>query len=203
MKSSTQEVLPAVGSAMGGGYYAGRIRIDDQVFALIVAPKAGGEHDFAELLPEAADVPGAASWSDGIVNTAALVDAGSDLAKWARDLRIGGFDDWYLPSLDELEIIYRNLKPTSDRNYVYNRSGLNLSAAEPTRPYTLNEPTQTQADAFKAGSAEALDDTWYWSSTKHASDSDSAWFQTFNYGRQNSSSVYDEGRARAVRRLPI
>lgn len=203
MKSSEQEILPIIGTAMAGGFYAGRIRIDGQAFALIVAPKAEGQQEDVQLFPRAKDVPAAASWNDGLANTKALAEAGSGLAQWALGLQIGGFDDWYLPSLDELEIIYRNLKPTSEENYVYNRSGLNLSAIEPTRPYTLDNPAQTQADAFKEGSAEAFDDRWYWSSTKHASDSYCAWYQDFGNGLQGYDGVYYDYRARAVRRLHI
>jgi len=203
MKSSTEEITPIIGTAMGGGFYAGRIRIDGQVYALVVAPKEDGEQDDAELLPRSMDLPGAASWNDGLANTKALAEAGSELAKWALDLRIGGHDDWYLPSVDELEIIYRNLKPTTEDNAVYNRSGLNLSAIEPTRPYTLTEPAQTQAEAFQDDGAEAFAERWYWSSTKHASDSVYAWGQGFYDGYQGYNGVSDDYRARAVRRLPI
>lgn len=203
MKSSPSEIQPIIGTSMAGGFYAGRIIIDGQHFALIVAPKQEGHQSDACLFDDAIAVPAAASWNDGLANTKALAEAGSDLAQWALGLRIGGFDDWYLPSVDELEILYRNLKPTSDENYVYNRSGLNLSALEPTRPYTPTDPSQTQAELFKAGGAEAFDDRWYWSSTKHASYSDYAWYQSFDDGRQGCDNVDDTYRARAVRRLPI
>jgi hypothetical protein len=203
MKSSASEIQPIIGTSMAGGFYAGRIVIEGKHYALIVAPKAEGEHAPIRMFNDSKDVPAAASWNDGLSNTNALAEAGSILAQWVRGLRIGGFDDWYLPSVDELEILYRNLKPTSDENYVYNRSGLNLSALEPTRPYTPTDPSQTQAELFKAGGAEAFDDRWYWSSTKHASDSDFAWGQYFGSGGQSYVSVGSSDRARAVRRLPI
>lgn len=40
--TSNTEITPIIGTSMGGGFYAGRIRIDGQLFALIVAPKAEG-----------------------------------------------------------------------------------------------------------------------------------------------------------------
>ena len=44
---------------------------------------------------------------------------------------------------------------------------------------------------------------WYWSNTQHASYSDYAWFQGFDYGDQDSTLKLTELRARAVRRLAI
>lgn len=203
MKSSLTEIVPIIGTIMGGGFYAGRIVIEGQHYAIIVAPKAEGQQDDMCLLDDSIDLPTASSWNDGLGNTKALAESGSELAQWALGLRIGGFDDWYLPSVDELEILYRNLKPTTEENYVYNRSGLNLSAIEPTRPYTLTDPAQTQAALFKEGGSEAFTDRWYWSSTKHASYSGCAWLQDFSSGNQDYYYVCSGYRARAVRRLPI
>lgn len=203
MKSSTAEILPIIGTAMEGGYYAGRIRIDGQVFALIVSPKAEGEHKGSAWIGRYKDVPEAQSYHDGAANTAAMVKAGSKLGKWARGLKIGGFDDWYLPSQDELEVIYRNLKPTERKNYCYMRSGINLNAVEPTAPYTPDFPLQTQAEAFQSGGAEAFEEAWYWTSTQSASTSYYAWYQYFYTGYQTNGTKSYVGRARAVRRLPI
>lgn len=203
MKSSTEEIIPIIGTAMGGGFYAGRINIEGQAFALIVAPRALGEHPPIRWIDGDKDVPGAKSYFDGLANTNAMAESGSVLAQWIRGLRIGEHDDWYLPSQDELEIIYRNLKPTTEENFAYNRSGMNLSAVEPTRPYTLDVPAQTTAEAFQEGDEQAFADNWYWSSTQHASVSDCAWYQGFDSGDQDYGGTYGKLRARAVRRLPI
>lgn len=203
MQSSTNEIPTIIGTAMGDGFYAGRIMIGEQAYALIVAPKAEGEHEDAIWIDDYKDVPNAKSYNDGLANTQAMTEAGSELAKWAQDLRIGGNDDWYLPSQDELEIIYRNLKPTTRENYCYARSGINLSAIEPTRPYTPAFPVQTLAEAFQQGDEQAFETEWYWSSTQHASDSNCAWFQDFRDGNQFDDDKFYECRARAFRRLPI
>lgn len=199
----TANTLPAIGSPMDGGFYAGRIRIGEQAYALIVAPKGEGEHDDTIWIKNYQDVPGAKSYNDGLANTQAMAEAGSALAKWAQGLRIGGHDDWYLPSLDELEIIYRNLKPTTRENSCYARSGINLSAVEPTAPYTPTFPVKTQAEAFQEGGEQAFASAWYWSSTQHASTSDSAWCQHFDHGSQYYGYKDYELRARGVRRLII
>lgn len=197
-------ILPAIGALFEGGFFAGLIQLDDDTrYGLIVAPKAEGQHDDTEWIDDYQAVPGAQSYNDGFTNTEAMAEAGSELAKWARDLRIASFDDWYLPSQDELEILYRNLKPTTRENYCYARSGINLSAVPPTRPYLPSSPVQTSAEAFREGGAEAFDDVWYWSSTQHAAHSHYAWCQTFYNGSQLSLSTNDRPRARAVRRIPI
>jgi hypothetical protein len=188
---------------MAGGFYAGRIRIADQLYAIIAAPKAEGEHKPAIWIPGNKAVHGARSYNDGLANTTAMADAGSKLAQWALGLRIAGFGDWYIPSQDELEVMYRNLKPTAEKNWCYARSGINLHAAEPTLPYTPDLPVQTVAEAFKAGADEAFDADWYWSSTQHVSPSDFAWYQGFGDGYQYYSYTDNEFRARAVRRLVI
>ena len=189
MKSSVQEILPIIGTGMDGGFYAGRIRIDSQVFAMIVAPKSEGEAKPTIWIPKAKELSGAKSYYDGLANTKAMAEADSKLAQWAIDLRIAGHDDWYLPSQDEFEIVYRNLKPTTEQNWCYARSGINLSAVEPTRPYIPSFPVQTLAEAFQAGGEQAFEADWYWSSTQHAAYSLYAWAQTFNHGDQNGTSI--------------
>ncbi len=203
MKASTKEILPIIGTALDGGFYAGRIRVGEQPFALIVAPKADGEHDDSSWNGSNKFVSGALSYFDGRANTLAMAEAGSKLAQWARSLRVVDFDDWYLPSQDELELCYRNLKPGIAQNWGYSRSGINLSALLPTYPYTPELPVQTVADAFQADGAEAFDLAWYWSSTQHASDSECAWGQDFYDGDQSDIRKDDKFRARAVRRSPL
>lgn len=195
--------VPQIGSAFEGGFLTGYINIEGKAFALIVAPKLDGEHDDIAWNGSSKRVAGAQSYCDGRTNTEAMAAAGSALAEWARGLRIGGFDDWYLPSQDELEICYRALKPTGEENALYGRSGCNASALPPTHPYTAELPAQTPADAFKEGGAEAFDDVWYWSSTQHAGIDDCAWCQYFGNGGQGSTLKDDQLRARAVRRIAI
>jgi len=187
-----------------GGFYAGRICLDGKDYALIVAPKEGGEHDDAPWNENAQQIEGALSYDDGLANTQAMAAAGSALAQWAQGLTLGGFSDWYLPSQDELEVVYRNLKPAGGENFCYARSGINLSSQPPARPYTPESPSQTAAEPFRAGSCEALDDeAWYWSSTQHAANPDYAWAQLFGGGHQNDFHKVLKLRARAVRRSAI
>ena len=203
MNAPTATNSPAIGQPFEGGFYAGSFQLAGILYAIVVAPKAEGEHEDAPWIRNYAAVPGARSYDDGLANTDAMVAASSLLAKWARDLRINDRDDWYLPSQDELEILYRNLKPGTEQNTCYARSGINLSVIPPTRPYIPEFPLQTSALAFQAGGEQAFGTRWYWSSTQHAALSDYAWCQNFYAGSQYGGSTNSKFRARAVRRIPI
>lgn len=204
MPTIAETVIPTVpGTPFAGGFFAGLFTIGAEKFALIVSPKASGENLGSVWNKSDKDVSGANSYFDGLANTNAMAADGSKLAKWALGLEIDGHKDWYLPSQDELEIAYRNLKPTGEKNYCWARSGINLSAVEPTRPYTPEFPEQTAAEAFREGGDEAFGSSWYWTSTQHASDSSYAWCQGFYYGYQYSRGKHHGLRARAVRRLKI
>lgn len=201
--NAPEPIALTIGQPYKGGFYAGKIAVAGIAHALILAPKAEGEHAPAIWIPRDKDLPAAKSYFDGLTNTNAMREAGSKLAAWSCDLRIGGFDDWYLPSQDELELLYRHFKPGTTENWCYERAGINLSALPPTYPYTPEFPVQTSAEAFRAGGVEAFAENWYWSSTRNAANSDYAWCQNFDYGFQDYFSKGIQLRARAVRRIPI
>lgn len=102
--------LPQPGTAFGGGFYAGRFYIGADAYALIVSPKAEGQIEPMPWNKSLKSVAGATSYCDGLTNTMAMAKAGSALAKQILKLRIGGFDDWHLPSRLQLLIAYHELK---------------------------------------------------------------------------------------------
>jgi hypothetical protein len=179
----TQEIQ--IGAPHEGGYYAGRISVNGEQFAVIVAPKDGGEFVDVEWGDDDTDVKGALSLCDGHANTVAMAAADSDVAKKVLALQIGGFTDWYIPAQDELELCYRAFKPTTETNSLWNRSGINVSAIPPTYPYSTDAPAQTTNELFKAGGSETFDARAYWSSTQHTDDSGYAWLQHFLGGYQD------------------
>jgi hypothetical protein len=208
-----------IGAPYGGGYYGGSIAIGGKIYALIVAPKAEGQKTLAWKNDWSA-TPGTLSVNDGFANSEAMNNDEHPAAQFCRSLKIGGFDDWYLPSRDELELLYRNLKPTTDVNYVYaNRAkrwgikpgqyngvdesgnGYNAASVPAGHAYTEHDPAQTTAEAFQDGAPESFDDRWYWSSTEF--DSVYAWFQHFVDGYQGYDFKYCDGRCRAVRKILI
>ncbi|WP_317205450.1 DUF1566 domain-containing protein, partial [Janthinobacterium sp.] len=129
--------------------------------------------------------------------------AGSMLAAAALALTIEGFADWYIPSRDELELVYRHFKPADEENYADGLDGVNASSTPAGAAYTEAAPGQTDVETFKAGGADAMDDYWHWSSTQSAPDPSHAWFQGFDGGYQFYDFTSYAGRARAVRRLII
>jgi len=64
-------------------------------------------------------------------------------------------------------------------------------------------PTRREQRVLYANAKEHFQPAWYWSGEQHASLSVNAWLQYFNYGYQDSDGKGFQGRARAVRRLPI
>jgi hypothetical protein len=139
-------------------------------------------------------------------------------AQFCEGLSIGGFSDWYLPARDELELCYRNLKPTTDANNTSARplsgitypegndvsgdtTGINRNSDPTGAAYTSGNPAQTSVTAFQTGNTEAFASALYWSSSEYSSTV--AWYQTFANGGQNSLAKNGYGYVRAVRRVAV
>ena len=100
-----------------------------------------------------------------------------------------GGSEWYLPAMDELELLYRNFKPNNadNRDDTRNRvfpgtqvSGTNPSSAIEGFQYENSPriPDVTFLDLFKEGNAQAVDQLRYWSTTD-ADEDGRAWDQVF------------------------
>jgi len=100
-----------------------------------------------------------------------------------------GGSEWYLPAMDELELLYRNFKP----NYVNNRDdtrsrnfpgtqvvGTNPSSDPQGSQYENNPrvPEKTPALGFRETEAAAIDQSRFWSTTDTDEDG-RAWGQGF------------------------
>jgi hypothetical protein len=195
--------VPAdIGAPYEGGFYGGLIRSHDgaKTLAVVWAPKAQGETT-GPWLPSAADVPDARSCVHSMDNTRAMADAGSPLAQWALAQQINGHADWCIPARDVLELGYRHLKPTTDKNWRGFRDGDNPSAIPSGYPYTDAMPAQTTVEAFRAGGAEAFSAEWYLASTQYSAGS--AWLQNFYYGYQGYGLKTVEARVRLVRLIQL
>lgn len=64
-------------------------------------------------------------------------------------------------------------------------------------------PNRREQALLYANCKEEFTPNWYWSSETHASDGDYAWLQDFSHGGQGNGRKSYDGRARAVRRIPI
>lgn len=189
-----------IGTPLEGGFFGGVLHAFDAKFAIIWAPKAQGEIKGA-WLPEYADVAGATSCFDSMANTRAMAEAGSPIAQTALAAVINGYKDWCIPARDVLEMGYRYLKPTKQKNAASFRDGDNASSLPAGYPYTSSTPKQTAHPAFQDGAAEAFEHAWYWSSTQYSELH--AYNQRFDCGFQYYDFKEYEGRCRFVRLIQL
>jgi hypothetical protein len=148
-----------IGDAYGGGFYGGLINIDGLIYRLVLATKSA-----ETISPANASRPGGAGGSryDGALNTTQTANnAGAVYCRSYIDPL--GNNDYYMASMDEWEVIQRNLKNTADLNDV--GYGANPNSVPPGAAYTSTDPAQTSVPAFRAGGAQALATDTYWTST--------------------------------------
>jgi len=220
---------PSVGDPYRGGYFAGQINDGGTIYNLIVAPVTSGalEGQFGGSTPSTiqwktfvagpdttaqSEVYGATAtvantgatfpMFDWVVNGATGPNAGTYDATNATGTGIGGYNDWYIPAKNELEILYRAFKPdttANDTNY-----GANANAVPATGNYTAGDPVQTTVADFQSGGSQAfVTTTYYWSATENSSLTTSAWRQWYVSGLQVGTANKDlTYYARAIRRVP-
>jgi hypothetical protein len=197
-----------IGQPYGGGFYAGQIGVSGvATHYLIIGPVASAQNSSKTYKNAQTATTGADSVIDGPQNTADIVADGSSTvypaAHFCNDLVIGGFSDWYLPALNELEVCYYNLKPTTSNNIT--SVGINPNAIPPRASnYTTGDPAQTSAAAFQNPSgAETLETGIYtWSSTEGSTTG--AGMKFFANGQQLPDVVKNyAANVRAIRRIPV
>ena len=193
--------LPTLGAALGGGFFSGQFQLAGERFALIRAPKALGFHAPVRWGEAGILIPSADSVVDGLANTRALAEAGNELGTWALGLSIAGHEDWYIGSRDETELVYRAFKPTAQDNWCSFRDGDNPSSLPPGYPYTAQHPAQSPLAIFQEGGEEALEATYYHTSTQDGPDG--AWIQDFDGGGRDGGRKDGARPAFAVRRIKV
>lgn len=183
-------------------------------FRKILAPKASGQaNDLAYKNTQTAAPTECITTNEGLRATLAMCAAGDATAypaAWfCRNLNIGGYNDWFFPSRDEMELVSRNLNPRAGT--IGTASRVNAS----TRTYTVSGaygdattgqcedlnsspqslgyatggiPALTAATAFQPGGSEVMNTgagvIYYINSTEF---SDTAcWCQNYN----TSSTVF-------------
>ena len=197
-------VVPTIGSAYQGGYFAGQVSTAGNGIAdynLVVGPVASAENTSIQFKTTNTNDAGAGSLIDGPANSASMNDASHPAAQFCEALTIGGFTDWYMPARLELDIYYFNLKPTTNANVT--TTGVNAYAV-PARAsnYTSGTPAQTSAAIFKDTGAEDYSIVGlYWSSTQ--TDAVNGWSRYFLNGNQYYVNKNSSRKVRAVRRVPV
>lgn len=199
------QTLPNIGDAYEGGYFAGYISQTANGVAthgLIVAPAASGYNGQSTLQWKTSQTStsGTSSLFDGAANTANMADASHPAANYCAGLTIGGYSDWYLPALYELEIAYYNLKPTTQSNNTsYGTNAYSVPARGSN--YTAGDPAQTSVTAFQSGGADAFVAGGHWSSSEISSAY--AWELFFGNGFQGSFSKAGSFYVRAFRKFAL
>jgi hypothetical protein len=143
-------------------------------------------------------------------------------------LSIAGKTDWYLPARDELELCWRNLKPTADANYVTtnrpvaatpnymnlgsygdtdNTYGLDNNSSPVGAAHIAGTPAQVAAGKnFRTSESEAFayGSFNYWSASEYSTTY--AWAQNWHSSVPGNQNYYVKSNAsyvRAVRRSII
>lgn len=221
-----------VGAPYGGGYVAGKIvsDYDGVTYGLIVSDGGGDsvqqgdgtmEWRTSNTVVTSSEGTPPMTLADGRANHNAVAALGSlsnfPAFQWIEDNCNGGeglngHTDWYLPSRDELEVIYRNFKPNTQDNNDGDRTtsgyggdgathGTNANSLPTGDGYTLSAPSQTEQASFHEGGEDAFEAAYYWSSTEYGAAY--AWGQGFNGGGQVRDGKDFSRRVRAVRRIAL
>ena len=205
LSAASNSVTPdiPIGSALGGGFYAGQISTAGNSIAdynLVVGPVASAQNNSIQWKIVNTTTAGTTSVINGPANSAAMNDVTHPAAQFCEGLTIGGFSDWYMPAKNELEVCYFNLKPTTTTNNTI--SGINANAV-PARAsnYTSGNPAQTSSADFQSTGAEDFAAVYYWSSTEATATR--GWVQYFLDGGQYYSNKNTLYRVRAIRRVAV
>jgi len=209
--SITTSVSPpsAIGAAFQGGYYAGSISTAANGVAdyyLVIGPRSSAQSGtLVQWKTSMTSTAGTSSVIDGPGNSAVMNNASHPAAQYCKGLSVGGYNDWYLPALNELEICYYNLKPRNDANSA--SAGANLNAV-PSRSsnYTSSNPAVTSVTNFQTGNSEAFVTNIYWASTEYTPPPGNyAWDIGFGNGSQNGNqkTAYGNAYTRATRRVAV
>ena len=196
---------PAIGEPYQGGYFAGYISYNEDGVAthgLIVASRQA-EFDEA-LVPSSQELT--TDKADGLANSLLLYDLSSLAAGICLAYKNDGYEDWYLPAKNELEIAYYNLKPSTDANV--GTSGINQNSV-PRRDsnYTSSDPSQTSVLLFQAGVGDQAFSTnsstyRYWTSTCPFGNSDAKGIR-FTDGRAVDNGNTQVRRCRPFRKFAL
>ena len=179
--SAFKDYSADIGTSTDGGYNAGTISYNSNTYAIIVAPGASGESSKIEWSSDTSTSYGCTDSDDGVSNTTCMLNNDTTLssetaANFIDGIQtngINGYNDWYIPAINELQLMYDNMyAPSAD-----------LSG------------TDWDSDG------ETYQSSNYWSSTEHSSTN--AKFLDFNFGNTADDGKSYNRYVRAVRRVQL
>lgn len=227
--------LPAIGAEFYAGFFAGVIdttkgNIDaadayqtGARFALIVSPKSLQASPLA-WRSVTSNVNEARTRWDGLAVTEHVATRSGSWPAFDHCNGLSFPDDgasqWYLPAMDELELLFRNLKAVTENNNLNTESelfppsaqanGVNPSSDPQGSAYTATDPDQTAVAAFQASGSQALEyaaTSRFWSATE--ANGSEAWRQNFSQSgfvsdqRVNAKTSTSVAGVRPVRRVSL
>ena len=212
------------GSPYEGGYYAGQLNDSGIIYNLVVAPKVSGglegqvkrqwknvqEIDdplFANEVYGRPATEAATSQFPGFWWVKVSPDgpnAGNYDPSNTTGTGIGGFNDWYIPAANEMQIAYFFLKPGTQANDT--SKGNIVTSVDPYFPstkYGPGYPNQTTNPNFQEGGSEAFAvDDWYWSASQYGIGSNQAYIHRYSDGTYQQQAKTTTRYVRAMRRVP-
>lgn len=201
LAGATYNNVPAIGSALGGGYFAGQISTAGNGIAdynLVVGPLSSASTSSSFRNTNTGTDP--TSLIDGPTNSTTMNDGLHPAVTFCKALTVGGFTDWYSPALNEIDVIYFNLKPTTASNQT--SYGINAnSVPKRTSNYTAGNPAQTTATDFQSGGTQAYANSYNWCST--GVNTQFAYQKGFSTGDNFGQYKTSGGNIRAIRRIPV
>ena len=104
-----------IGQLAGGGTFAGVMRIHNRCYALVVSSK---QYEVDRLFSNENRIPLLTSQCDGFTNTQQLYSDRRPAVAYCVALEANGYNDWYLPSLNEIRLCFVNLKPKKPTHHI-------------------------------------------------------------------------------------
>lgn len=218
---SNLPAAPTMGSAYKGGYFGGRIYDGVNYYDLIVSEKSVGEYNTTWCNTDTYTT-GVTSHIKGNENSLRLFAQSLNgpithtAAQFCETLNAGGYYDWYMPSMDELEVLYYFLKPTTDANNigggVVRAMNSHAVAPEPvSTDYSSGTPAQTSVAHFRSGASQSFYGPsgsypyQHWASSEaSASPAYGGELLDFQTGEQTYTAKWSTNRSvRAIRRALI
>ena len=106
-----------IGAYTDGGYNAGTISYNSNTYAIIVAPGTNGEDSNLGWSSDTETEYGCTDSDDGVSNTDCMLNNDTTLSSGTatnfidgiQTNGINGYNDWYIPAANELELMYNNM----------------------------------------------------------------------------------------------
>lgn len=203
MFKNSRKFKPDIGSVYQGGYMGGQMSTTQNGVAthnIIVAPLATGGGTM--VWKTSNTVSTNPDGYNGYANSVSLYTAGHTAAIFCRNLTIGGYTDWYMPSMQEIEILYWNLKPTTAGHNPTIWPGNNIAVPNRSTLTTYaTHPGQTTVALFQSGGAQAFTADYHWTSNNWGDTWGryTSFLDGFAWGGTKSTSL----KVRAIRKVVV